>query len=152
MPVYTKTGSFTNGAAPGISAAFLNNVETALVYSQYGMVIVTPYTVINNATINSGNTNTQTYTGGSTGVPSGAKAVLINTFFTPGSAGMSVLYTPHGTAWSAGNYPAVWVTSDTSHIVGWSGFVVVDANGQLDVKANNGQAVGIYVVINGYLY
>lgn len=152
MPIYTKTGPFTNGGAPGISAGFLNGVETALVNAQYGMVIVTPFTSINNATITSGNTNTPTLTGGSTGVPSGAKAVLINTFFTPGTAGMSVLYTPHGTAWSSGNYPAIWVTSDTSHIVGWSGFVVVDSNGQLDVKANGGNAVGIYVVINGYLY
>lgn len=27
MPNYVKTGSFTNGSAPGISASFLNNIE-----------------------------------------------------------------------------------------------------------------------------
>ena len=150
MPAYTPT-TWVNGVTPA-NATNLNHIETQLAAVQYGANIVTPFTVISNATINSGNTNTQTYTGGSTGVTSGAKAILINTFFTPGSAGMSVLYTPHGTAWSNGNYPAIWVTSDTSHICGWSGFVVCDANGQIDVKANAGNAVGIYVVINGFIY
>ena len=30
MPNYVRTGPFTNGSAPGISASFLNNLENAL--------------------------------------------------------------------------------------------------------------------------
>ena len=37
---YTKTGPFTNNAAPGISQGFLNNVENHLVDMQEGKVVI----------------------------------------------------------------------------------------------------------------
>jgi hypothetical protein len=36
MPNYTKTGPFVNASAPGISAAFLNNVENVFKQSSGG--------------------------------------------------------------------------------------------------------------------
>ena len=36
MPNYSKTGPFSNGGAPGISAAFLNNIENVFVQPSGG--------------------------------------------------------------------------------------------------------------------
>lgn len=153
MPAYTRNGPFTNGGAPGIDATFLNAVEDNLVGAPYGLTMLsTPYMLASNATINNGNTNTYTCTGGSTGVPTGATAVLLNAFFTPSAAGTSARFSPHGTAWAAGQYPICGDSANATNINTQNFVCPLDSGGQIDVKASGGNVVGIYLGIAGYIY
>lgn len=150
MTSYTKTGPFTDGASPGISSAFLNALETAVVNGG-SMYFTTPFTQSNNGTLNSGNTVTFTVWGNG-GVPSGAIAVLLNAFFSTSAAGTFATFTPHGTAWSNGNYPAVGTSFNATNIcMGSSLIVPLDTAGKFDVKANNGNCIGFYIVQYGYI-
>lgn len=152
MPIYTKTGSFVNGSAPGISASFLNAVETQLVAVPYGINPLTPYQLANNSIITSGSTNTYTCTGGATGVPSGAVMAYLNCFFTPGSAGTYATLCKHGVAWGNGSQPMVGTSANATNIVGGSVWVQLDGSGQIDVKANTGACNGFYLWIYAYAY
>jgi len=149
MPAYTPT-TWVNDVTP-TNATNLNKIETQLAAVQYGTNIVTPYQLANNATINSGNTNTYTCTGGSTGVPTGAKAVFCNAYYTASAGGTFASFTPQGTAWSNGNYPII--AAPTAALYSGSFLAALNAsNGQLDVKANSGNLVGIYLWLYAYIY
>jgi hypothetical protein len=128
----------------------MNAIENGIVGTP-GLYMVAPYQLANNVTINSGSTNTYTCTGGSTGVTSGAKAALLTGYFTEGTAGGFVSITPQGTAWNNGNYPTL--AAPTAAL--YSFFVIASlnvSNGQIDVKANSGNCVGLFLWINGYVH
>lgn len=153
MPIYTKVGPFTQGGPPGINKTFLDAVETQLAAVQFGTNILTsPYVLINGATINSAATNNYTCVGGLTGVPSGAKAVIINIYGSCSAVGGYLSMTPHGTAWVGGNYP-ILSGNVASALVSGSFLVVLDGSGIIDIKANGGaNFTGIGASIMAYVY
>lgn len=114
------------------------------------VIMVAPFQLANNSTITASSTNNYTCTGGSTGVPTVASAVLINAFFTAGSAGMHGDFTPQGSSWNNGNYPMI--ACPTTALYSGSFIVPLNvANGQLSVRANGGQITGIYMWLYGYI-
>lgn len=149
MPLYTPTNWQNNVTA--VNQTNMNKIEAQLAAAQYGLNMCTPYQLANNVTINSGNTNTYTCTGGSTGVTSGSKAVLLTGYFTEGTAAGYVTFCPQGTAWSNGNYPLC--AAPTAAL--YSFFIIATlnaSNGQIDVKAVSGNCIGLYLWINGFIY
>jgi hypothetical protein len=130
----------------------MNKIESQLAAVQYGTNIITPFHIINNVTINVNNTNTYTCTGGSTGVPTGALAVFMNLFFTPSVAGTFASITPQGTAWNNGNYPIVGTAFNATNICGGSFLAILNSsNGQIDVKAQVGNLVGMHAWLYAYI-
>lgn len=113
-------------------------------------LLATPYDLVTNTAINSGSTNTYTCTGVG-GIPSGAKAVWINAFFTGSAIGTFAGFTPHGTSLSMARYPVVGSCQNTSSANYGSFIVPLDSNGQMDVKAFNGNcgtmSIGIFAYI-----
>lgn len=131
----------TTNAAPGIDSGFLNNVENALVTGGACYFLATPYHLITNPTINSGNTSTFTATGVG-GVPSGATGILMGVGVVPSGGTGYIQVAPHGG--TLGNY------FNFSGIVSGqytNGFAIVplSTGGQFDIKA-----VGVNMVIQDW--
>lgn len=109
--------------------------------------------LFSSTTINNGATNTQTCTGGSTGVPSGAKGVWINAFYTSATSGAFIQISPHAatitnTSW----YPVLGIVQVSGVIVTGSSLVAVDGSGMIDFKASNANCTGAQASIMGYVY
>jgi hypothetical protein len=115
-----------------------------------GFFFTTPFAHSSNGTLNSGNTVNFTAWGNG-GVPSGAIGIFVNAFFTPSAAGTFATFTPHGTVWSNGNYPAVGTAFNSTNICMGSFILPLDASGKFDVKANSGNCVGFYIQMYGYV-
>ena len=138
MTAYTKTGPFTSGAAPGIDAGFLNNVENALVAGGMFYFLTSPYQLMTNPTINAG--NTATYTGAGVGsIPSGALAIVVAASITS-NAGGYVIAGPHGATLPAGSgsgYPSVGNVQVNGQYA--SPMIIIPLNSnQFDVKNPSG--------------
>lgn len=113
------------------------------------VVLVTPFQQLNAVTINAGTTNTYTLTGGGTGIPAGAHAVLARAFYGSATVGAYVQFAPH-----SGSIDQYWVlgnTSVASQNVGGNAILPVDANGQVDVKANTGNCT-VTMYTYGYVF
>lgn len=146
MTSYTKTGPFTSGAAPGIDAGFLNNVETALVGGG-SIYFTTPYQLLNNVSFTSNGTQTFTATGVG-GIPSGALAVLLGTTVTGATAGVSAAFFP------AGSTPGQYFTNGNVEVNGSFanifGICPLNGSGQLSIKSQNNTS-SITVWLFGYI-
>lgn len=134
---YTLTGPFTNGAAPGISAAFLNAQENAI--KNGGMIyFITPFHLTTNPTVNSGVTTPLTCTGVG-GVPAGALAVLIGGGISSGTAGAYITVAPNGL--TLGQYGGWTCQNGSSQLEEFVMLAPIASNGKLDVHANGGNIV-----------
>ena len=85
-------------------------------------------------------------------MPPGALAVLMNLFFTPSVAGTFASITPQGTAWNNANYPIVGTAFNATNIAGGSFVAQLNSsNGQIDVKAQVGNCVGMHAYFYAYI-
>jgi hypothetical protein len=101
-----------------------------------------PYQLMNNPTVNSG--NTATYTGAGVGsIPSGALAIVVSASVTSGTVGAYVIAGPHGATLPAGSgagYPAVGNIQVTNQYA--SSMIIIPLNSnQFDVKAFTGNCI-----------
>lgn len=150
--VSNDSGHVTTDGSGGVTLVKVSNgsgVIRAAIFTSDGY---TPYTFINGATINSGVTNTYTLTGGSTGVPTGAKAAWVNCYYTSATPGAFVQMFLHGaTLTDLSYYPIFGIVQVNGVVVTGSAWVPLDASGQADAKANNANCTGIHASIMGYL-
>jgi hypothetical protein len=109
--------------------------------------LATPYHMFGNPTLNSGTTRTDTYTGGSTGVPSGAKAVLLGIgIFANTANGYLQIYPAGGTAGQGPGITGVGTSYTVSSCV-----CPVDGSGQITLKAVSSNIVLQDWYIYGYI-
>lgn len=153
MPSYTPT-TWVNGVT-ATNQTNMNKIETQLAAVQYGVNIFSgaSYLLINGGTVNSGSTTAYTATGGSTGVPSGAKAVLINLYFTSASAGAFLTSKPTGGSSSNNsNYPVFGMIQVANSTACHFAIMPLSAGGQFDLTGNGANCTGINCSIFGYIY
>lgn len=110
--------------------------------------LATPYQLTTNPTLNSGNTNTYPVTGGSTGVPSGAVAVLLAMGIFANTANGYITMAPHGGSLADGPYPSI-TGIGTAYTRG--SCICPVSGGQIDVKANGSNIVLQSWYIYGYI-
>jgi hypothetical protein len=147
LGVYTQFGPFSDGSSPAISSAFLNGVESAIKNGGMSYFLSSPYHMFTNPTLNSGTTRTDTYTGGTTGVPSGALAVYLGIgIFANTANGYLQIYPAGGTA---GQGPGITGVG-TAYTVG-SCVCPVNGSGQITLKANSSNIVLQDWYIYGYI-
>ncbi len=111
-------------------------------------MLAAPYQFANGVSITTGGTS-YTMTGGSTGVPTDARAVLINGYLTGAATEDALLWYPN----AGGTGQFVWTfgyTQVVSQYTAGQGWVGVDASGDLKVVASNG-ACTLTAWIVGYL-
>lgn len=92
--------------------------------------------------------NTYTVTGGSTGVPTGAIAVLLAIGIFANTANGYVTIAPHGGSLAGGPYPGLTGVG-TAYTLG--SCIVPHSGGQIDVKANGSNIVLQSWNIYGYI-
>lgn len=112
------------------------------------VAFITPFHMFTNPTLNNGVTRTDTYTGGSTGVPIGATAVIMGIGVTPsGATGYVQIYPGSGTAGQYVSFSSV-VSGQYS-----AGMVIVPLNGsgQATIKANGANIILQDWWIYGYI-
>lgn len=114
--------------------------------------LATQYQLTTNPTLNNGSTNTYTVTGGSTGVPTGAYAVILQIGIFANTAGGYITIAPHGASMSAGGFVA-GLTGGGSSGTGYTlaQVIVPHSGGQIDVKANASNIVLQSWYIIGYI-
>jgi hypothetical protein len=153
MPDYTAT-NWVNGVT-ATNQTNMNKIETQLAAVQYGMNIFAEgsiYQLINAVVHNAGTTYGYTCTGGSTGVPSGAKAVLLTVTATSTNTTNFIQFGPDG----AGLVP--YPTMGKFTITGvdgrlYSSFILpIASNGQIDVLVSGTGSCTITAHIIGYIY
>lgn len=111
------------------------------------VVFLTGFQQINGHTINSGVTFTQQISGNGS-VPTGALGVIFSANFTSATTGTYIQIGPHGA--SLGNYQVLGNLYTSNGFINANGIVALDSNGQIDIKANNGNcAVSFYT--QGYI-
>lgn len=177
---YTKTGPFTNGGAPGISAAFLNAAETFMAAGWFDSLITsdhsgnlttvsvsnsvgqirglyllnTPFQMMNNPTVNAGSTSAFTGAGGSTGVPTSATAILISAEIICATNGAYVIAAPHGATIPPGANGSGYMALGTIQVStsqSIKGMLISGlSSNQIDVKSFTGNCVLQYWSIVGY--
>lgn len=136
----------TNGSGTLTAVGFVkgsNTVNTVI-------LMATPYHLTTNPTVNQNNTTTLTCTGGSTGVPSGAKGVLLGVgLFSVNAQGGYVQIAPTGG--TLGNYVNFTAAGPINTYC--TGFVIapLSAGGQIDVKAIGANIVLQDWYIFGYI-
>jgi len=108
----------------------------------------TPYHLTTNPTVTNGNTTTLTCTGGATGVPTGAKGVLLGIGINCATAGGNVLIAPLGGPY--GQYMALSGQVASQYTTGF-GIAPLSAGGQIGVKANGSNIVLQDWYIFGYI-
>lgn len=127
--------------------------ETATSYSTANGVIRgmfflgSPYHLTSSVVINVGSTNTYTATGGATGVPAGAKAVLMEVVANASNSGNYINFGPHGGI----NVGLPTIGNFAGATINHSFIVPVDVNGQIDVKSNGTGTTTVDSYIYGYL-
>lgn len=140
MAQYTPVGPFNQGSSPPINKTFLDGVENALVAGGMIYFLGSPFHLTTNPTVNNGATSTLTCTGGSTGVPSGAKGVIIGGGISSGTIGAYTTIAPTGG--TLGRYGGQVATLGGTALAEFSPFPApLSAGGQLDVHANGGNIV-----------
>lgn len=142
--------TWTNGVSVA-NAARMTHIEDGITAIP-GFYIISPYLLVNNININSGVTNNYTCTGVG-GITSGAKAVLLAYYYSSAATNTFVAFTPHGTAYSNGNYPASNPVATGSGIGNAGSFIVpLDGSGKIDVAVSNGNITGLYINLIGYIH
>ncbi len=136
-------GTITTSGAGIITAAngILRNVS----------ILASPFQLTTNPTVTSGTTTTLTCTGGGTGVPTGAIAVLLNVQLYSITAGGTCQIGPHGS--TPGNYINLTPQWSTNNTYTGMGMVIapLSTGGQIDVKAANQSMVLQSWYIFGYI-
>jgi hypothetical protein len=146
---YTPVGPFNQGSSPPINKTFLDGVENALVAGGMIYFLGSFFQLTTNPTVNSGVTSALTASGGATGVPSGAKGVLISGSITSATVGAYVTLAAHSAGMTG--VPQIGTIQVTNQFVGFGNVMVPLASNQIDVKANGGNVILQSWYINGYI-
>jgi hypothetical protein len=112
------------------------------------ITFVTGFNQFSTTAINSGVTSTFTVTGGSSGIPSGVSGVLYKVEFSSPTAGAFLHLAPHGA--TIANYASAGNIQVASNFYYGVGVLQVDANGQIDIKANVGNCT-VWLWTYGYV-
>jgi hypothetical protein len=102
-----------------------------------------------NPTVNSGVTSALTASGGATGVPSAAIAVLISGSITSATVGAYVTVAAHSASMTG--VPQIGTIQVTNQFAAFGNLIVPLASNQIDVKANTGNCILQTWYINGYI-
>jgi hypothetical protein len=114
--------------------------------------LATPYLLDNNGSLAQNASSNETVTGGSTGVPTGAIAVILSTFFAGNVTGTYLQWSAQGSTISdASNAPLVICQNGTAITSGTIIVPVNTSNGQITVTAKQGNASGVHTSIIGYI-
>lgn len=119
-----------------VLATFANGSSGFPVPAPGRLTLVNGYRQINSDIITSGSISTYTLTGGSSGIPQGANAVLYRASFSSPTAGAFIQIAPHGADISA--YAVVGNIAVANGTLNGTGQIQVDASGKIDIKANTG--------------
>jgi hypothetical protein len=125
---------------------------TTTTSSNSTFMLGTPFQIENNVTVNSGTSVSPTCTGVG-GIPTGATAVLVAAYYTASVAGTFASFVPQGASWSSANYPILGTAAVNNHVVGGAFIVPVNTtNGQITISAVNGNLIGLFCQIYGYIF
>ena len=113
------------------------------------IVFVTGYRQINAVAIASGATQTFTVTGGGSGIPYNALGVVYKAYFTSATVGTFITLTPHAPS-DANAYATIGNLAVANGYLNGGGLLQVDANGQIDIKANMGSCT-VTLYTHGYV-
>jgi hypothetical protein len=103
--------------------------------------LTTPYHLYTNPTLNSGTTRTDPVTGGSTGVPTGAKGIILQVgIFSVNAQGGSVTIDPTGTS-NAGHFANFTAQGPINTYCTGVVIAAISTGGQITVKANGANIV-----------
>ncbi len=86
---------------------------------------------------------------GAGGIPAGALGVIYKAYFTSANVGTSIQLAPHNG--SIANYDTIGNLQVAGQYVNGGGILQVDANGQIDIKANNNAAT-VSFFTHGYVF
>jgi hypothetical protein len=156
VPIATSVDgtSALGGASCAVLFLDASNYTDALILAVYGtapaptpgrVTFISPVQQLNAVTINSGVTSTYTISG----IPTGALGIHCRAFFSSTTVGAWVGFAPHGG--NIGNYWVLGNESVASQSVNGNALLPVDANGQIDVKANTGNCV-VTLWVYGYVF
>jgi hypothetical protein len=101
------------------------------------LVFVAGYQQFSNQSINAGAVSTFTLTGGASGIPVGALGVLYKAYFTSATVGAFIQLAPHAAS-DITAYATIGNLAIASGFFNGTGFLQLDANGRIDIKANTG--------------
>ena|SRR5260221_11482839 len=150
MPAYTPT-TWINGST-AVNQTNMNHIETQLTAVQYGVnILATPYVLLAAATLTAGTVNTYTVTGGGTGIPAGAIAVLLQCSFSSASTGPWIQFAPHSGDLAKYMTLGNITTSGSGGTINGVGIQPIDTSGKMDVRANSANCT-VTVNIYGYVY
>lgn len=110
---------------------------------------VTGFKQINASVITAGSTSTFTLTG-SGGIPGGALGVFYKAFFTSATVGAYLQIAPHGAS-DITAYETVGNIQVANATINGCGVLQLDSNGQIDIKANNGNCT-VTLYTHGYVF
>ena len=109
------------------------------------LTFIAGYHQINSDIITSGATNTYTLSGGSSGIPQGATAIVYKASFSSPTVGAFIQLASHGSDITA--CAALGNTPIANNSLAGTGLLPLDANGKIDIKANTGTCT-----VNLYTY
>jgi len=101
------------------------------------LVFVAGYQQVSNQSINAGAVSTFTLTGGASGIPVGALGVLYKAYFTSATVGAFIQLAPHAAS-DITAYATIGNLAIASGFLNGTGFLQLNANGRIDIKANTG--------------
>jgi hypothetical protein len=139
--------SAISGASCAVLFLDAQNPTDAVIIGVYGSApspqpgrvnFVAGYQQINASTISIGTTSTYQISGNGN-IPTGALGVLFSAFFTCTLAGTSISLAPHGGTMA--NYAQIGNLYTANATVKGNGVLALDANGKIDIQANNGNCV-----------
>jgi hypothetical protein len=113
------------------------------------ITFVTGYRQINAVAISNGATQTFTLTGGGSGIPVAALGVVYKAYVTGPTAGTSITLIPHA-AGDNNAYQSIGNIQVANQYANGGGLLQVDANGQIDIKAVQGNAT-VTLYTHGYV-
>jgi hypothetical protein len=155
-----------SSAIVGASCAVLffseNNPQDAVIIAAYDsashaipvppagrLTFVTGYRQINSNVITAGAINVYNLTGGSSGIPGGAKGVLYKAYFTSATVGAYIQLAPHGASDLAA-YASIGNLPVANGFLNDDGLLALDSAGKIDIKANVGNCT-VTLYTSGYV-
>jgi len=164
LPV-ANTGDGTS-AQPGAWCAILffdeHNPQDAVIVAMFpngagtypsppaGRITFVPgYQQLNSVNIAANSTQTFTLVNSYSGIPNGALGVIYKAYFTSATVGAYIQLAPHGAS-NIGAYVTIGNLAVANGYMNDTGLLSLDANGNIDIKANGGTCV-VTLYTYGYI-
>lgn len=143
------TSTLINGSLCAVLFFDESNYSDAVILAIYstGSSVPTPppgritfingYRQVNGDSLGAGTLTTYTLTGGTTGIPQSALGVLFKAIFSSPTLNAYIQMAPHGAS-DISAYISMGNTTVANAALNGNGYVALDSQGRLDVKANVG--------------